>query len=77
MQVNIIKIGNSKGLRLPKAILDEYQIEESVELKLKDGYIELRPSRHVRENWKEKLAELANDPNEEERIPDFFEDEEL
>lgn len=77
MELNIIKVGNSRGLRLPKVILDEYQIEESVELLLKEGYIELRPSKRVRENWRSKLTELTNDPNEEDRIPDFFEDEEL
>jgi len=77
MHLNIIKVGNSRGLRLPKAVIDEYQIEESVELSLKEGYIELRPSKSVRENWRNQLSKLANDPNEEDRIPDFFEDEEL
>jgi len=51
MNINIIKVGNSRGLRLPKAILDEYQIEESVELSLKDGYIELRPSKNIRRTY--------------------------
>lgn len=77
MRLNIIKVGNSRGLRLPKAVLEEYQIEETVELNLKDGYIELRPSKNIRENWRGKLAELSNDPDEEDRIPDVFEDEEL
>lgn len=77
MQVNIIKVGNSRGLRLPKSLIEEYQIGDSVELRLKDGYIELRPSKKIRENWREKLTELSNDPNEEERLPDFFEDEDL
>lgn len=77
MQLNIIKVGNSRGLRLPKTLLDEYQIDETVELRLKDGYIELRPSKNIRENWSSKLSELANDPNEEDRIPDLFDDEEL
>ena len=77
MQLNIVKVGNSRGLRFPKAVLDEYQIGETVELKLKDGFIELRPTKDVRKDWKSKLAELSTDPNEEERIPDVFEDEEL
>ena len=77
MRLNVIKVGNSRGLRIPKAILDEYEIEETVELRFKDGYIELRPSKAVRENWREQLAELTNDPEEEERIPDVFEDEEI
>jgi len=39
--------------------------------------MELRPIKYVRKDWKSKLAELSIDPNEEERIPDVFEDEEL
>jgi len=77
MKLNIIKVGNSKGLRLPKSILDEYEIENSVELKLKEGYIEIRPIQKPRANWKKKLEEMAQDPNEENRIPDFFEEDEI
>ena len=77
MRLNIIKVGNSRELQIPKAIIDKYQIKKSVELSLKEGYIELRPSKRVRENWRSKLSELKDDPNEEDRILDFFEDEEL
>jgi len=77
MEINVIKVGNSRGLRLPKSILDEYEIEKSVELKLKDGYIEIRPIKKPRADWKTKLMKMSVDPNEETRIPDFFEDEEI
>ena len=77
MEINIIKVGNSKGLRLPKSILDEYKIEEAVELKLKDGYIEIRPTKSPRANWKNEFMKMKDDTNEELLIPDVFEDEEL
>lgn len=77
MELNIIKIGNSKGLRLPQSILKEYNIGESVDLVLKEGYIEIRPKSKARENWRTELNKMAADPNEETRIEDFFEDEEL
>ena len=32
METSIIKIGNSKGLRLSKTILEKYNIKEKVEL---------------------------------------------
>lgn len=32
MEVSIIQIGNSKGLRLSKTILDKYQIKEKLEM---------------------------------------------
>lgn len=77
MEINIIKVGNSKGLRLPKALLDEYQIEDSVQLKLKEGYIEIRPIPKPRNNWKDEFAKMSIDKNEESLMPDFFEDEEI
>ena len=77
MEVNIIKVGNSKGLRIPKSILEEYDIKGSVELKLKDGYIEIRPTNKPRFKWKDAFAKMKDDSNEELLIPDVFEDEYL
>jgi len=77
MEVNIIKIGNSKGIRLSKTILEEYKIGQTVELELKHGHIEIRPKRRPRLNWEASLKEMANDENEEIMIPDIFEDEEI
>ena len=77
MELAIIKLGNSKGIRLPKSILDEYKIGTSIELKLKDGYIELRPVKKVRDGWAKAFEKMEYDSNEEKRIPDFFEEEEL
>jgi antitoxin MazE len=77
MDLKIIKVGNSKGLRLPKAIIEEYNIEGTVELKLKKGYIEIRPKEKPRINWKKDFEKITSDPNEERLFPDFFEDEEI
>lgn len=77
MEVNVIKIGNSKGIRLSKTILNEYEIEGVVELELKDDHIEIRPKRKPRLNWEIALKEMVEDENEEILIPDVFEDEEL
>jgi antitoxin MazE len=43
MEVSIIKIGNSKGLRLSKQIIDQYQITDKVELTLEQDKIIIRP----------------------------------
>lgn len=39
MEVALIKIGNSKGIRLPKAILEKYNILDKIEMTLEEGYI--------------------------------------
>lgn len=43
MEAAIIKIGNSKGLRLSKTILEKYNIKDKVELILEKGRIILKP----------------------------------
>ena len=43
METSIIKIGNSKGLRLSKSILEKYDIKEKVEIILEEGRIILKP----------------------------------
>jgi len=75
METPIIKIGNSKGLRLSKTILDKYQIKEKVELILEDDRIVLRPIDAPRKNWEEKFREMAENNDDELLIDDIFEDE--
>ena len=43
METAIIKIGNSKGLRLSKTILEKYNIKDKVEMILEKGQIILKP----------------------------------
>ena len=42
MNIAVIPIGNSKGIRLGKAILEKYNIKDAVELVLEKGYIILK-----------------------------------
>jgi antitoxin MazE len=43
MEVSIIKIGNSKGFRLSKTLLEKYNIKDKVELILEKGRIIIKP----------------------------------
>ena len=75
MEASIIKIGNSKGLRLSKTILEKYHIKDKVELILEKGQIILRPIESPRKNWEEKFKEMANNNDDEPLMNDVFEDE--
>lgn len=77
MDIKIIKVGNSKGIRIPKTLIDEYNIEDTVELRLKDDCIEIRPKRKPREHWKSQFQKMADNHDDELIIPDVFEDEDL
>lgn len=41
MTTTIISIGNSKGIRIPKVLLDESGLETEVELEVKKGEIRI------------------------------------
>ncbi|MDP7421252.1 MAG: FliG C-terminal domain-containing protein [bacterium] len=43
MKISIIRIGNSKGIRIPQAILQQCQIEEEVDLDIIGRTIKLTP----------------------------------
>jgi antitoxin MazE len=55
MKISIIRIGNSRGVRLPKAVLDQCGFGDAADLSVSDGAIVLRPIRKPREGWEHKF----------------------
>jgi antitoxin MazE len=51
IQVSIVQVGNSKGIRLSKTLLDKYKITNKVELILENDYIILKSVTEPRKNW--------------------------
>jgi antitoxin MazE len=51
MKANIVRIGNSKGIRLPKTLLQEAQLEGEVELQAERGRILISRSAPPRAGW--------------------------
>jgi len=58
MKVAVIRIGNSKGIRLNKMILKKYQIEDEVELVLEPDSILIRPIVKPRQDWDKAFADM-------------------
>lgn len=77
METSIIRIGNSKGLRLSKIILEKYNIKDKVELILEKGQIILKPISKPRNNWEKKFKEMAEQGDDKILMNDVFEDENL
>jgi len=75
METSIIQIGNSKGLRLNKQLLEQYQIVDRVELILEKDQIILKPINKPRKGWDEKFKEMAKTGDGQLQIDDVFEDE--
>ena len=58
MEVSIIKIGNSKGIRISKTILERYNIRDTVDLILEKGQIILRPLSRPRKGWDKAFKQM-------------------
>lgn len=57
MRIEIVKIGNSRGVRLPKAVLEQCGFKDQAELEVRNGELCLRPARRAREGWDEAFAQ--------------------
>ena len=77
METAIIKIGNSKGLRLSKTILEKYNIKDKVEMILEKGQIILKPIDKPRKNWEQAFKKMNQNGDDKLLINDAFEDENL
>ncbi len=77
MQVRVIKIGNSRGIRLSKNIIQKYNIQEDVELILEDEQIVLKPISKVRQGWNEAFKEMHQQGDDRLLMDDVFEDEDI
>jgi antitoxin MazE len=75
MEVSIIQIGNSRGLRLNKSLLDKYNIKDKVEVILEQGQIVLRPIDSPRKGWDEAFKEMHENQDDQLFMDDVFEDE--
>lgn len=75
MEAAIVKIGNSKGLRLSKAIIEKYNIKDKVELILEDDKIILKPVDEPRKGWSDAFKEMNKRGDDHLLIDDVFEDE--
>lgn len=75
MELSVINIGNSKGIRLSKTILEKYNISDKIELILEKGYIILKPKSEPRKNWEKAFKEMHESGDDQLLMDDIFEDE--
>lgn len=72
MQVTIRKMGNSQGILIPKPILSQVGLEDTADLQVKNGVIEIRPQkRNPRENWARDSQRIAQANDDKLVWPEF------
>ena len=58
MKAHIVRIGNSRGIRLPKTLLQEAQLEDEVELQAEPGRILISKTAQPRAGWAEAARRM-------------------
>ncbi len=77
MEVSVVKIGNSRGIRFSKTILERYNIRDTVEMILDKGYIIIKPLSKPRKGWDKAFIEMHANGDDRLIMPDIFEEENL
>ena len=60
MKTKIIKIGNSRGIRIPKPLIAQAGIQEEVEISLEENRLVIAPAGHPRSDWDEAFRAMAS-----------------
>jgi antitoxin MazE len=77
MELPVIQIGNSKGFRLSKTLIEKYNIKDKVELILEKGYLILKPIEQPRKGWELAFKEMHDNGDDQLLFDDVFENEDL
>ncbi len=79
MKTRLVQIGNSRGVRLPKPLIEEAGLKDEVEITLRDGALIITSAEHPRAGWDEAvqlLLERRENYSVGEPEPTVFDDEE-
>ncbi len=79
MKAHLVQIGNSRGIRLPKPLIEQAGLGDEVELQVQDGAIVISRADKTRTGWAEAAAALAQNGEDallDQPAPTRFDEEE-
>lgn len=77
MEISVVKIGNSRGIRFSKTIIERYNIRDTVDLILEKGHIIIKPLSKPRNGWEKAFKDMHANGDDKLIMPDIFEEENL
>ncbi len=60
-ELKLVKIGNSKGIRIPKSILQKYGFTDSIQIEEKENGIMLHSSMVSKLSWEDTYKAMRSD----------------
>ena len=61
VRTKLVNIGNSRGIRLAKPLLEVAGLADEVDIQAAPGVLTIRPSAHPRAGWAEAAAAFDQD----------------
>lgn len=59
MRANIVRIGNSQGIRIPKVLIEQCGLGSEVELEVEDNKLIIHSASAPRQGWEKKFQSMA------------------
>jgi antitoxin MazE len=78
-RTRIVRIGNSRGLRLPKSLIEQAELSDEVELRAEPGRLIVLAVREPRTGWADaakRMRAAGDDQLLDQPTPTRFDDEE-
>jgi antitoxin MazE len=65
MRTDLIRIGNSRGIRIPRALIEQCSLEGAIELSVENDRLVISPGRRLRHGWAEAFTKSGSSGNDE------------
>lgn len=59
MKTRVVRIGNSRGIRIPKPLLEESGLPEEVIIQVEGNTLVIKPAQKPRSTWKAAFRSMA------------------
>ncbi len=61
MKTELVRIGNSRGIRIPKPLIEQCGLGNNVELRVENDSLVISPERRPRQGWEEafRMSSIA------------------
>jgi len=79
MKTALVAIGNSRGIRIPKPVIEQCGLKDEVELSVKHGQVILQAPVKNRQGWDQafaRMSRLKDDQLLDDAVPNAFDNEE-
>jgi antitoxin MazE len=77
METKLVKIGNSFGIRLPKSLIQQYDLSEDIEIDPIESGILIKSKKKARAGWEAQLTSaIDNGHTPDDEMLEGFADEE-